>query len=378
LPKYESTEFERVNRLEDGLRHKAVSLWAERNPESQVEMADPFPVEKAQKIDIRAVHKTYERWPALARDGFKIKIELPKKRMRRAYVLGMGGSASGGDIIAGWLFGKSGREMAVFKGEFPVGDLSSTLAIACSASGQTEETITMLKTAVERHATVVSISGGGRLKEISEKLGVPHVQMPEVVAPRYMLPFMIFSTLAIVNQGLELGCEGEVEEAFPAMEAEGREIAISTGPLKNGAKALAHAILNKTPSIYGAIVTRGVGIRFKNILNENAKIHSHFDEIPDAFHNEIEAWEDPRLDFAPIFLRHSAESKHDRTREDRMIDILSAAGKAPIQVRGRGESSLAQLVSMVYRLDMVSYYVALGLGRDPFPTKLIDSLKKKS
>jgi glucose/mannose-6-phosphate isomerase len=348
------------------------------NPESQVEMADPFPVAKAQKIDTRAVHKTYDRWPALAREGFKVKFDLPKKRMRRAYVLGMGGSASGGDIIAGWLFGRSGVEMAVFKGELPVGDLSNALAIACSASGQTEETISMLKTAVDRHATAVSISGGGRLKEISEKLGVPHVEMPKVVAPRYMLPFIIFSTLAIVNEGLELGCKGEVEEAFSAMDAEGKEIAISTGPPKNRAKVLAHAIQNKTPSIYGTIVTHGVGLRFKNVLNENAKIHSHFVEIPDAFHNEIEAWEDPRADFAPIFLRHSAESLRDVTREDRMFEILANAGKAPIQVRGRGQSSLAQLVSLAYRLDMVSYYVAIGLERDPFPTKLIDSMKKNS
>jgi len=199
---------------------------------------------------------------------------------------------------------------------------------------------------------------------------------PEVVAPRYMLPFIIFSTLAIVNEGLDLGCESEVEDAISAMEAEGRDVAISTGPPKNGAKTLAHAILNRTPCIYGAMVARGAGIRFKNVLNENSKIHAHFVGIPDAFHNEIEAWEDPRTDFAPVFLRHSAESKHDGTREDRMMSILSKAGKAPIQVRGRGESSLAQLVSMVFRLDMVSYYVALGLGRDPFPTRLIDAIKK--
>jgi glucose/mannose-6-phosphate isomerase len=341
-------------------------------------MADPFPIALAQKVDTRTVHKTYEKWPSLARDGFKVKFDLHKKTVRRAYVLGMGGSASGGDIIGGWLFGRAGIEFAVFKGNLPVSDLGDALTIACSASGKTEETISMLKTAVDRHANAIAISGGGRLKEISDELGVPHVQMPEVVAPRYMLPFMIFSTLAIVNQGMELSCESEVDDAFLAMDAEGHDVAISESPTKNTAKALAHSILNKTPSIYGAMVTRGVGIRFKNVLNENAKIHSHFVEVPDVFHNEIEAWEDHRSDYAPIFLRHSAESGRDRTREDRMVEILSKAGKSPIQVKGRGESSLAQLVSMVYNLDMVSYYVALGLGRDPFPTKLIDSMKKSA
>jgi hypothetical protein len=59
-----------------------------------------------------------------------------------------------------------------------------------------------------------------------------------------------------------------------------------------------------------------------------------------------------------------------------MIKMLATAGKEPIEVRGRGKSNLAQLVSMVYRLDMVSYYIALGLGRDPFPTRLIDAIKE--
>lgn len=214
------------------------------------------------------------------------------------------------------------------------------------------------------------------MKEVSEKLGVPHIQMPEVVAPRYMLPFIIFSTLAIVNEGFGLDCETEVDDAFSAMEGEGRDVAITTMPPKNPAKALATSILTKTPSIYGGLVAKGAGIRFKNVLNENSKIHAHFVGIPDAFHNEIEAWEDPRIDFVPVFLRHTADDKRDGTREDRMARILSKAGKEPIQVRGRGESNLAQLASMVYRLDMVSYYVALGLGRDPFPTRLIDEIKK--
>jgi len=121
-----------------------------------------------------------------------------------------------------------------------------------------------------------------------------------------------------------------------------------------------------------------VGIRFKNVLNENSKKHSHFDGIPDVFHNEVEAWHDPTTDFIPIFLRHSLEGDRDRTREDMMVDMLSKARKGPIQVRGRGESSLEQLASMMYRLDLVSYYTAIGLGRDPFPTTFLDALKKGS
>lgn len=339
-------------------------------------MSDLFSPARAAKIDAMGVHTTYEKWPRLAREGFAVKVELPPLKVRKAFVLAMGGSAAGGDIITSWLSDRPGLEAAVFKGQLPIGDMSDSLAIACSASGQTEETVQMLKEAVERRAKVIAISGGGKVKETSTSLGVPHIDMPEAVAPRYMLPFIVFSTLAVINRGLTLGCEEEAARAFEAMEQEGREIRLSVPEESNGAKELARRILDRTPSIYGARITRGVGIRFKNVLNENSKKHSHFDGIPDAFHNEIEAWHDPTTDFVPIFLRHSSEGGRDRTREDKMVDMLTRAGKGPVQVRGRGASSLEQLVSMMYRLDLTSYYTAIGLGRDPFPTTYLDALKK--
>ena len=341
-------------------------------------MADPFSTARVNRIDSRGVHSTYDSWPDLAREGFGVNVEYSRRPVKKIYVLGMGGSASGGDIIAGWVADREGVEMAVFKGQLPIGDMSDSIAVACSASGQTAETIHMMETAVQRHATVMSISGGGKLKETSARLGVPHIDMPKVVAPRYMLPFIVFSTLAVVNKGLGLGCEEEAEAAISAMESEGREVRLSSPLPKNSAKALALTLLHKTPTIYGARVTRGVGIRFKNVLNENSKKHALFDGIPDAFHNEIEAWEDPSTDFLPVFLRHSSETERDRVREDQMVVILSKSGKSPIQVRGRGRSSLAQLLTMVYRLDLASYYVAIALGRDPFPTRLIDTLKKNT
>ncbi len=339
-------------------------------------MADPFSIARIRQVDRKQVHLSYAKWPALAREGFRVNVEVAQSSARKAFVLGMGGSASGGDIIQGWLSNSPGLEMAVFKGQLPIADLSDAVAIACSASGQTVETAEMLRTAVHRGARVISICSGGMVKEVSEELGVPHIGMPKFIAPRYVFPFIFFSTLAVVNKALGLHCEAEAEDAFTQMENESEFVSIETPMPRNPSKSLALAILHKTPAIYGPRITRGVGIRFKNALNENSKKHALFDGIPDAFHNDIEAWEDPAMDFAPIFLRHTAETERDRRRVDRMVGLLSRSGKRPIELRGRGKSSLAQLITMVYRLDMTSYYTAVGLGRDPFPTRLIDGMKK--
>lgn len=340
-------------------------------------MQDPFSLNRILNIDPSKVHKTYEKWPIMARSGFNIELDLPRAGFRKAYVLGMGGSAAGGEIIASWLSDRPEFEVATFKGRLPIGSMSDVLAIACSASGQTEETIEMMETAVQRSATTVSVSSGGKLMEVSKKLRVPHVMMPEVVAPRYMLPFIIFSCLSIINEGLGLGCEDEAENALKEMEVEGQAVGINTPASENPSKQLALSILEKTPVIYGSMSTRGAGIRFKNLLNENAKIHAIFDGLPDAFHNEVEAWEDPSVDFAPVLLRHPSETERDKEGADLMMRILSELRKNPIEIKGRGKSNLAQLLTMVYRLDVASYYAAIGIGRDPFPTRLMDRFKVK-
>ena len=319
--------------------------------------------------------RIYEDWPKLARQGYEVRVDAVPEGFRKACVLGMGGSASGGDIIAGWLSDNQGVEFSVYKGQLPSNDMDGTLALACSASGGTVETIEMMKMAMRKNATVVSISRGGPLAKVSTEMGVPHIEMPEIVAPRYMLPFIVFSCLAVFEKALNLGRADEVKEAIMGMEQERAEIGLSVPESSNVSKKVASIMSGKVPVIYGSRATRGAGVRFKNVLNENAKVHAHFDLVPDAFHNEIEAWENPSDEFLPIFLRHPTEAKNDTARMDLMEKILVEMGKEPLRLEGRGKSSFPRLATMVYVLDMASYYLAVRNGTDPLPTKLIDRMK---
>jgi glucose/mannose-6-phosphate isomerase len=331
---------------------------------------------RIKKVDRNEVYKAYRNWPALAMEGFSAKVELPSGGFSRAFVLGMGGSAAGGDIIAGWMSALDGHELAVLKGSVPVHDMRGTLAIACSASGGTRETVEMMKTASERGATIVSISSGGDLLEESRRLGAAQITMPKVVAPRYMLPFMIFSSLKVLNEALGLGCEEEADEAIRTMEREQATLDVETPSGRNPAKRLAGRLARTTPVVFSDEVARGVAFRFKSAMNENAKRHAFFDTMPDLFHNEVQAWEDPTKVFTPIFLRHSWEGSFDSKKTSAWFKILQRRGNKPIEIRGLGSGRLSQLVSMAYQLDMASYYTAMILGRDPLPTLTLDGLKR--
>lgn len=339
-------------------------------------MRDPFSMSKIRSVDRGGVYGAYRNWPSLARDGFDVKFELPAGRFTRAYVLGMGGSAAGGDIISGWLSPVEGPELSVFKGSIPVREMKDALAIACSASGETAETVEMMKTASRRGATVVSISSGGTLMEEASRLGVEHIMMPKVLAPRYMLPFIIFSCLAVLNRALGLGCEGEALEAIRGLESGLNELDIDSPESRNPAKRLGREIIGKTAVVYADEVAKGVAVRFKNAINENAKRHAFFDLMPDLFHNGVQAWEGPARGFLPVFLRHGWENPAFSKKTDALVRILRRRGGQPVEIRGEGEGRLSQLVTMAFLLDMASYYAAIGLGRDPLSTRTIDRLKR--
>lgn len=327
-------------------------------------------------MDKGRVYEVYSEWPELARSGLKARVKVPRRDYRRVYFLGMGGSAAVGDILAGWLWGGHGLEAEVCKGTIPASDLDGSLAIACSASGRTRETLAMLKTAVERNATIVSMSHSGTLASESKKRGIPHIEMPPIVAPRYALPFMVFSCLPLLHSAFGLDSSGEASEALAGMERVLQRVGVGIPTERNPAKRLALRFLDKSLAIYGTRTTRGAGIRFKNEVNENSKKHAYYDEMPELLHNEIQAWEEPTRGFVPVFLRDEAESERESTLAEASVKLLADLGKGPVEVKGQGRSGLSRLLTMVYELEFVSYYMAIGLGCDPSPTPLIDRLKR--
>jgi len=339
---------------------------------------DPFTREQAGKFDSMGVHETYHSWPSLAEEGLGIGPRVSRGEFRKVYVLGMGGSAAGGDVLASWLFTRHGIEVEVCKGVVPAAEMKGCLAMACSASGNTEETLSMMKTAMARHATLVSMSYGGSLQAESSSAGIPHIQMPKVVAPRYMLPFMVFACLRVLDSALGLGSSEEARQAVAEMHSLRGRISLDEPLETNPSKKLALALLGKVPAIYGTRATRGAGIRFKNAVNENSKKHATYNEMPESFHNEIEAWDDPVADFAPVVLRDGSESQRESRLADAFVGTLRSIGKDPAQVRGTGGAVLARLMTLIYELDMVSYYLAIGNGRDPFPIPLVSRLKEGS
>jgi glucose/mannose-6-phosphate isomerase len=253
----------------------------------------------------------------------------------------------------------------------------STLVLAVSYSGDTEETISALKEALERGCKVVGFSSGGELENICIKNSVPHVKLGRALTPRSALPYILYSTLsALERMGYELVPASELSNTITLMRELRESIGVTSNPTNNEAKQIAQHLYNAYPIIYGPQEFRSVLIRFKNSLNENAKVHALVEILPEACHNDIEAWRPHTTNLRVLF----TINEHDERMKKRFATFMELVERSGVKYRSVyvGENSLFEsIMRLLYLLEYATLYLAVLRGIPPTPTPNIALLKKR-
>lgn len=136
---------------------------------------------------------------------------------------------------------------------------------------------------------------------------------------------------------------------------------------------LAKQLVNSVPVVWVTESRRGVGIRFKNDLNENAKYYSVVSVIPEGAHNDIAA-----VTTKQVGLKHVAImglNDYEGLYEEVLIDVISSFGARPIIIKLEGNTPLETEMYGVTFLGMVTLALAELLGVEPVSTEPIDRLK---
>ncbi len=123
-----------------------------------------------------------------------------------------------------------------------------------------------------------------------------------------------------------------------------------------------------------------VALRWRQQLNENAKVLAHSAVVPEHNHNEIVGWqvESPTTHtIAVLVLRDGADSAEAEARLDLAAEYAARQGAAVHEIRSQGESLLARLASLVQFGDSLSLYLALLGGVDPTDIASIDEFKRR-
>jgi len=297
-------------------------------------------------------------------------------------IVGMGTSAIAAEISLNWLADRlMVPAVLVRDSELPQFSSQKSMILATSYSGNTQETLEALLEAVQRRCRIVTISSGGDMKRISDANHIPHVELKKNFEPRTAFPFLFAATsltLAVLTDGKDV--EKEIREASDDLRKFRGRIGWRVATDANPAKQLAANLVATIPVAHAFRKNQGLARRMKNQLNENSKMPVMLSILPEACHNELEAWGESgqyKSKFSHVFLR-TDESEEEIIRMEETKKTLAEARITDIhEVRGVGDRRVSQLLSITYFLDYLSFYLSILRRVDPTPWNTIQEFKKR-
>jgi glucose/mannose-6-phosphate isomerase len=310
--------------------------------------------------------------------------QFPRMDVRNIVVMGLGGSGISGDVVAAAFNDELPVPLTVLKQiRTPAFVGPETLAFAVSYSGDTEETVSMATSAVEKGAQLVAVSCGGQLRALARDAGALHIECPPGYLPRAAIGALVAPLLvALFRLGLAPGAHANLMRAQEQLGHRRDKCRAEVEGAANPAREIAREIGRTIPLIYGAGSLGGVAAyRWKCDINENAKAPAFSHQYPELDHNEICAWgqhgDVTRQLISLIELRHGFEHARLRPRIDITREIIEECVHQVIPVEAEGEGRLAQLLDLMYLGDWVSCYLALQNDVDPGPIDAIFDLKNR-
>jgi len=311
-------------------------------------------------------------------------FQLPKDyaNIGKVVVLGMGGSAIGGDLVRSLLSSKK-RPIIFVSREYdlPAFVDEKTLVIASSYSGNTEETLSAFSQALDKRCKKLVMTSGGKLKELAENAGVPVFVIDYKGQPRAAVGYGFMSLIAFLQKLGFLGDQSaEVKAMIQDLEGLLTELGESAPAVSNRAKQLAIKFHGKIAVIYGAGTLSEVAHRWKTQINENSKSWAFYEIFSELNHNAVVGYQFPQEIASSIYVvMLRSLSLHPRILIRYRVtgELLEQSGIGHETVDSRGKGALSQMMGMLYLGDWVSYYMAILNEIDPTPVKAIDYLKKR-
>ncbi|MDA1129528.1 MAG: bifunctional phosphoglucose/phosphomannose isomerase [Chloroflexi bacterium] len=354
-------------------------------------MVDLDALNTYEKLDPSGLHRRLQSLPAMCSQAWTEakRTEFPDewRHCTEVIVAGMGGSAIAGDLAAGLASGSSGKPIRVVR-DFNVPGLSGKrgsqpgqLLVACSFSGETEETLSMFDQGIAAGTVMAAITGGGTLARRAAQAGIPVMIVNAPGEPRSAVGYNLMLLAALLDRiGLISLSDQDVTEAVEAAADMALRAGIETPSDTNPAKSLAGDLIGRLALVYGGGIFTGMALRWKSQINENGKSWAFAESLPEVLHNSVESFSGgsdfPQRATALLLKPNRATPEMER-RYKVLSGMLDQAGIENRMFTGVQGGPLTQLLSMIVLGDYVSYYMGLLNGINPSETPSIDLSKQQ-
>ncbi len=307
--------------------------------------------------------------------GQSVDLVRPGSDIRNIIITGMGASGIGANLVESLTFGRVPIPITVSKGyNIPQFVSPHTLFIACSYTGNTEETLAAVHKGMLKRAHLICVTSGGKLLEMAKEYNLFYIQIPNGTGTaRAQLGYLMISLLYALYHTNLIGAAfiKETENSIEYLDRGEKAI-------QSEAELIAKKLRGKLPIIYCDERLKSMATRFQNQINENAKQMAHVNTFPEMNHNEIVGWRFPEsvLQQSQVIYLYS---DHDHERVEKRMEIcreiFEKRSNPIIDIVAEGASLLEQYYYLIHLTDWISYYLAKENGIDPDPVEVIDFLK---
>lgn len=303
-------------------------------------------------------------------ENYQFKIDN-KININNVVVSGLGGSGIGGTIIQNFSLSNSVKPIFVNKNyNLPKFADQNTLLICCSYSGNTEETIYVLKQGLERGCNIVCITSGGKLMQMAKGNGLDCIVIPAGFPPRSCFGYSIiqlFKTFQYFNI-LDVDYVAEFTKAAQLIDDQNEAVQAE-------AKRLAKIIAFKMPIIYTENDMEGLGIRWRQQFNENGKMLCWHNVIPEMNHNEIVGWRDVNDDRCVFFIHTNGDFERSTQRMSLTKAAIEQYTNNIFDIYSKGDSFITDIIYLNYLGDWISWFLSVERAFDATEVYVIENLK---
>lgn len=305
--------------------------------------------------------------------GRNAQLSAPGGPYTNVVVTGLGGSGIGGRIAAQIVAPQATCPIEVYSNYYlPAYVGKGSLVIACSYSGNTEETIAAMEQALAKGARVVVVTSGGAMLDMARSKGLDHIVIPGGNPPRTMLAYSLTQQFFVLRH---FGIIGDGFEQEIAVAAD--MLAADKAKVQAKAKELTEQLFGKRLIIYSEASTEAVSIRFRQQVNENSKELCWHHAIPEMNHNELVGWAGGDQSLAVMIFRHKTDHERSQIRMEINKGVFSKYTPNIFELWSEGASTIGRQLYLINVGDWISYYWAEKKGVDPSEIAVINMLKGK-
>ena len=291
--------------------------------------------------------------------------------IRNVLISGLGGSGIGGTIVSEFAFDASPVPVSVTKGYFiPAFVDQHSLVIISSYSGNTEETLACMEQAIAKKAHIVCITSGGKVAELAKQYKLDHILIPGGMPPRSCLGFSLVQLVIIFAKHKLLPAS-----SVTAMENSVTLLKNEQTFIRSQAETLAKNLHGRTPVIYCTTNYEGIAIRFRQQLNENAKVLCWHHVIPEMNHNELVGWAGGNEEISVVLFSDPDEYERNNYRIAINKDIITRFTPHFTDIIAKGKSQIEKSIYLIHLGDWASVYLANLRGVDAIEVNVINFLK---